>query len=145
MKLNEVLAKINKKVSAGCIIVKEFNGVPHIMMCHATGHTWKNKKMGFPKGNVDFDEKLEEAALRETIEEVGIKCKIIQHVGQVTKKEKTVHGFLAKYVSGELNNKKAINIQKEEIDWAAFVPIDEAITNCYAYMKPLLIKVKGII
>lgn len=143
MNLNEIFARINK-VSAGCIIVKEFDGIPHVLMVHATGSSWKNKKMGFPKGHVNFGEKVEEAALRETQEETGIKCQIIKYVGRVTKKDKSVHGFLAKYTSGKLSDKKAINIQKDEIDYAAFIPFEEAIEICYNYMKSLLIKAKKL-
>ena len=80
MKLNEVLARINKKISAGCIIVKEFDNIPHVLMAHAAGSSWKNKRMGFPKGNVESGEKLETAALREVFEEVGVKCKIIKYI-----------------------------------------------------------------
>ena len=128
--------------SAGCIIIKHFNGVPHILLAHATGN-WRTKLMGFPKGHIDEGESLEKAAIRETKEEVGIVPDIINYIGFVkTKKGKKVHAYLAFVESGKLNGKKATELHKEEIDYAKFFPLKDAEQLVYDYQRPLIQKAK---
>jgi ADP-ribose pyrophosphatase YjhB (NUDIX family) len=129
--------------AAGCIIVKYFNEVPHILMAHPAGN-WKNKKFGFPKGHLEEGEDLTEGAKRETIEESGITPDILEYLGSVyTKnKKKKVHAFIALYKSGPLDGKKATNFQKEEVDVVKFYPIDKAIQMAHPYQKELFEKAK---
>jgi len=128
--------------SAGCIIIKHFNGIPHVLLAHAAGN-WRTKLMGFPKGHVDESESLEKAAIRETREEVGIVPDIINYLGSVkTKKGKRVHAYLAFMKSGKLDGKKAIDLHKEEIDYAKFFPLENADQLVYTYQRPLIQKAK---
>lgn len=64
-----------------------------------------------PKGRLEDDETLEEAALREVWEESGIKCEIIDHIGFVKynyrhyngqRVQKTVHYFYMVEKKGDL-------------------------------------------
>lgn len=126
--------------SAGCIIVKHFNGVPHILLAHAAGN-WRTKLMGFPKGHVDEGEDTKRAAIRETKEEVGITPDIINYLGSSkTKKGKRVHAYMAFVKSGRLDGKKAVDLQKEEVDLAKFYPLDKADEMVYVYQRPLIKK-----
>lgn len=131
------------ETSAGCIIVKTYNGVPHVLLVHAAGN-WKNKQFGFPKGRTEDGEDIERAAIRETKEETGITPDVLEHLGSAkTKKtKKTVHAFMALYKSGSLDGKKATDFQREEVDIAKFYPLDKAIEMVYAYQKPLMEKAK---
>jgi NADH pyrophosphatase NudC (nudix superfamily) len=130
--------------SAGCVVVKTFNGEPHILMTHSAGN-WQNKLFGIPKGHVEKGEDLKEAALRETEEETGIKAEIVHYLGSVKKPGKTVHGFIALYKSGSLDGKKAIDYQRAEIDVAKFYPVDQAVEIAYTYQRDLLKKAKEYI
>ena len=56
-----------KEVSAGVVVFKDDLV---LIIKHKNGH------IDFPKGHVEGDETLEEAAIREVFEETGIKCKI---------------------------------------------------------------------
>ncbi|PKI77835.1 hypothetical protein CRG98_001799 [Punica granatum] len=49
----------------------------------------KGKAMMFPKGGWEIDESMEEAALRETIEEAGVKGKVEKKLGQWRYKSKS--------------------------------------------------------
>lgn len=132
--------------AAGCIIVKYFNEIPHVLMVHPAGN-WKNKKFGFPKGHLEEGEDLTIGAKRETEEETGITPDILDYLGQVkTKsKKKIVHAFIALYKSGSLEGKKATNFQKEEVDVVKFYPIDEAIEMAHLYQVELFKKAKEYI
>lgn len=132
--------------SAGCIIVKEFDAEPHVLMIHAAGN-WRNKKMGFPKGEIHNGESPHETAIRETKEEVGITPIILDSLGTVKTRsgKKEVHAFIALYGDGPLDDKKATKLQKGEVDYAKFFPIDSAIEMCYEYQRPLFERAKKYI
>ena len=126
--------------SAGCIILKHFNGIPHVLLAHAA-RNWRIKLMGFPKGHVDEGEDIKTTAIRETKEEVGITPDIVYYLGSSkTKKGKKVHAFFAFVKSGKLDGKKAVDIQKEEVDLAKFYPLDKAENMVYVYQRPLIKK-----
>lgn len=83
--------------------------------------------IGFPKGHIEQDESIEETALRETQEEVGLKVlltNISEHITYTLPngKRKKVTYFLA------FNASDSIQIQEEEIVHADFYEFEEAYT-----------------
>ncbi|NLY85837.1 MAG: NUDIX hydrolase [Tissierellia bacterium] len=84
-----------------------------------------------PKGRVEKNEKIEEAALREVLEESGVRAEILDYIGMVHYKYKnlkenkmvykTVHWYLMK-----ANNMDCIPQKKEGFVDALFVHIDKA-------------------
>lgn len=126
--------------SAGCIMMKYYDGVLHTLMCHAAGN-WKLKLMGFPKGNVDEGEDIKAAAIREVEEETGLIPDILNYIGSVKKdRTKTVHAFVAFVKSGDIRDKTPVNLQKDEIDYAKFIPVDKAVVKAYKYQRDLFDK-----
>ena len=107
-----------KEVSAGVVVFK--NDLVLIIK-HKNGH------IDFPKGHVEGDETLEEAAIREVFEETGINCRIDsdeKFMITYSPKDgyiKDVYFFIGSYVSGELRP------QLEEVEYTKFVKIDEAL------------------
>ncbi len=124
------------KISAGILIkYKE-----KYLFCHPTNASWDGTYSP-PKGGVDINESLLNAAIRETKEEVGIiiETKMVSNifdpfeVNYLSKKKeihKKVYLFLV-----EIKNLKEIGLlseivpksqlQIEEIDWAGFLTIEE--------------------
>ncbi len=84
-------------ISAGGILVKSIQGKPYIVLIRRREYSdW-----ALPKGHVEADETIEEAALREVAEEAGLKhVKIISLLGtyeryrEETNEQKTIHYFL---------------------------------------------------
>ena len=56
-----------REKSAGAIIYRRENGVPHYLLLHYFSGHWE-----FPKGHIEGTETEEETVLRETFEETGI-------------------------------------------------------------------------
>lgn len=59
------------EVSAGGVIVRWREGVPHVLLIRDRYHHW-----GFPKGHLEARESAAEAALREVEEETGL-CELV--------------------------------------------------------------------
>lgn len=128
-----------EEVSAGGVVVfgnailllKKFNG------------DWV-----LPKGRVEKNESLEEAALREVFEESGVRAEIIEYIGLVNYRfrnlkenktiNKTVHWYLMKSSSMDCTPQK-----KEGFVDALFVHIDKA-ENLVRYVDERNIIAKGI-
>jgi 8-oxo-dGTP pyrophosphatase MutT (NUDIX family) len=97
-----------------------------VLICKDAGyHKWV-----LPKGLVNKGENLEQAALREVSEEVGVKAALVGPLGEPEKYVytargvrvfKTVHYFLMEYLSG---SETVHDHEMEDVRW---VPLDEAI------------------
>lgn len=134
------------KVSAG-IIIKWRN---KILLCHPTGKSWTNTFTP-PKGGVNPGEEIKDAAIRETLEETGIK---------VTESQLSGEPFLIEYHSDKNKIYKNVwlytlhiedlseiglisdivpveQLQKEELDWAGFLSETEADTKLFWRYKSI--------
>lgn len=97
----------------------------------------------FPKGGVDEGESIEDAALREVLEETGLKCRIIRKLAEARYRYRTrrgavrpkaVHYFLMEPVGGQ------ITTDAEEVDSAEWFDIADAEkTLSYDLDKEILI------
>ena len=154
---NESYDNIKVKQSAGIAIV--FGS--KVLIGHATGKP-SHTAYTIPKGGIDKGETILQAALRETYEEVGIKVpkKLIpstyKTVSYVKSKKarypkdapigthwKDVHYYIVQIDSlDQIGLKDEIiaksNLQLEEIDWAGFVPIKDALKKISPVMKPII-------
>lgn len=104
--------KYKKIISAGGIVFKKTESDTQWLVTQHSLH----KAWGFPKGyvgDVDKDEKPEEAALREVAEEGGIQAVIVnpepvettyKYQAEGTLFDKTVIYFLMEYQSGDPND-----------------------------------------
>jgi 8-oxo-dGTP pyrophosphatase MutT (NUDIX family) len=86
-------------------------------------------RWGLPKGTVDGEETPEEAALREILEETGLRAEILCHLDQIhyyfradgTLISKYVDFYLMRYLEGSLSP------QLSEIDDVRWIPLHEAV------------------
>jgi 8-oxo-dGTP pyrophosphatase MutT (NUDIX family) len=141
--------KKTMKISAGtCIIYKN-----KILFCHPTNGSWTGTYSP-AKGGVDNDEKIIDAAIRETKEEVGIDITLsmisnantpIEIIYYNKKKEihKMVYLFLVKIndlseigLTSEIVPKT--QLQVEEVDWAGFLTVSEIKEKSFHRFLPLI-------
>lgn len=123
------------KQSAGLAII--YNGL--ILLGHTTGRGWYGS-YGIPKGGIEAGEDKISTAIRETLEEVGVKVprNLIdptEYTFVVTSREqkvnKTVYYYVVKIDDLSQIGLKELKIPKsqlqvEEIDWAGFLSYSEA-------------------
>ena len=115
------------EISAGGIVYKKLDeNILWLVVQHAEHGGWV-----FPKGMVGDTkrgESIDEAALREVMEEGGVKCEIVERVANPNEyfykrdgelRKKTVYYFLMKYISGDPAN------HDNEIKDAKFITTDE--------------------
>ncbi|EKX54178.1 hypothetical protein GUITHDRAFT_100427 [Guillardia theta CCMP2712] len=67
-----------RRLVAGCIVVRETRGEKECLMISSTKDP---SKFIFPKGGWEIDETLEQAAVRETLEEAGVVVKLVRNLG----------------------------------------------------------------
>lgn len=114
---------MNKEHSAGCIL---FTQSKQYVIIESL-----NGEYGFPKGHLEENETPEQAAIRETHEEVGLTVELIDDfsesieylISEDSGQSKMVTFFLA-----ECTNKE-IRIQKEEVASAQFLTYEEALAT----------------
>jgi ADP-ribose pyrophosphatase YjhB (NUDIX family) len=128
------------EISAGLLIVQQ----NRILLGHPTNAPWYGTYT-IPKGKVEEDESLIDAAIRETYEEIGIKIDINDIKNKLNiieyKNEKGVIYKIVKYFVVEPKQEIIINksrLQKREIDWAGFLDKDEARARIFWRYEELL-------
>jgi 8-oxo-dGTP diphosphatase len=115
-----------RKLTAGCVIAAEFDGETRFLVVHPSGWYNRGKPYSIPKGMVEAGETVEDAALRETREETGIACRILEPLGEIDyqKTRKTVVAFLAEAITQPAS--LIVETTDWEIDRAEFLPAEAA-------------------
>ena len=123
--VKERTVKSRDEVSAGGVVFRREHDDVHVLVCKDAGyHKWV-----LPKGLVNKGESLEETAVREVHEEVGVQARIVESLGEEKyvytargfRVFKTVHYFLMEYESG---SEFEHDHEMDEVKW---VSIEEAI------------------
>lgn len=136
----EILKKFTKKipmvVAAGGVVTNKEGKVLFI---------YRNDKWDLPKGKIDKGETLEECAIREVIEETGVKDLIIENFLKTTYhvfkrngkyKLKEVHWFAMKTTyDGKLRGEISEGIVK--VKWKGPQKIKKALENSYTNIRIL--------
>lgn len=118
---------MKREFSSGGVVFKKNGGVFWLIIKPRPSKLFPNERYQLPKGHVREGESTEAAAVREVLEETGVKAKIIRKVGSNKfplkigdeKIFKIVTYYLMEYLSGELT----VNDEVEELFWLSF---DEA-------------------
>lgn len=111
------------EVSAGGFVVSKEN--PNLVCLMARFNRGGKLEWCIPKGHLEENETIEQAALREVFEETGLEAEITDSLGEVnyqfiqggTRISKTVHVFLMKQVGGELSFENDPHKEASELEW----------------------------
>lgn len=127
-----------------------FNNKNELLICHPTGH--QMSLWSIPKGQVNVNEELIDAAIRETMEESNIdlsdKKKDLIYIGEqkyASKTAKIIHGFVYKFeeeINFDLKCTSIItgnyNFGKPENDIVKFESIEKALELLHESQSKLL-------
>lgn len=112
-------------LAAGGVVVDNKTARPRVLLVHRPRYDdWS-----FPKGKLDTAETVEDAALREVLEETGIQCKIVRKIeilrysyqtSKGRRRPKVVHYFLMDALTDE------IRVPGAEVDRAEWLDFETA-------------------
>ncbi|MBN2876394.1 MAG: NUDIX domain-containing protein [Bacilli bacterium] len=126
---------MKKEKSCGCIVLNQYKEVLLVQM--RQGH-WS-----FPKGHVEENESEEQTALREVLEETGIRCKILHGFREVNTYS-PYHGVMKDVIFFiALAQNTDITIQIEEVRQADFFSVKNAL-NLITFQTDMEILKKAI-
>ena len=84
------------KISAGCLVTRDGPDGIQVLLVHPRGATFRRPLFGIPKGLIDEGEDLQATALRETLEETGLRVRIRAALGTIQQKNgKLVYAYWA--------------------------------------------------
>jgi len=115
-----------RALSAGCLVRASFDGEARYLVVHPSGNYNRRAPYSIPKGLLEPGEDAAVAALRETLEETGLRCRIVAELGDIDyrKSRKTVRAFLAEPIDPVIE--PVLEPAQWEIDRAEFLPAEEA-------------------
>ena len=121
-----------KRESAGILVYREVGGELEILLVHPSGWYNKSAPWSIPKGLPEPGESMDQAALRETLEETGVAVEgpLVPLEFVVYKSGKRVHGFCA-----PCPVEAAPCCASWEVDRAQFCPLSEARLILHAAQK----------
>ena len=117
--------RVERAISAGGVVLREGETGTEVVICgRSSDGVW-----GLPKGTLDEGESLEQAAVREVIEETGLKVEIVRKVGVVeywfaregVRYHKWVHHYLMRATGGDTANHDA---EHDRVEW---LPVEKAL------------------
>jgi ADP-ribose pyrophosphatase YjhB (NUDIX family) len=130
------------KRSAGLVIIYDNK----ILLVHPTKHPWIHS-FSIPKGMIEENETVLDAAIRETFEEVGLFIDknqikdneeyLICYRDKHNKIYKKIYYYIVNLEYNDFDVIPFQNLQVEEVDWAGFLSKEEAIKR----ISPKLISV----
>lgn len=123
------------EICAGIAIIFENS----ILLVHPTNSGWS--RLGIPKGRLEKGEPVQDAAIRETFEETGIKIdssrleKNAFFLDYPNKRKRVFYYLLRINSLDEIGLSTPVvpkgQLQLEEVDWAGFVPFTKALKMMY--------------
>ena len=116
--------RLEVRAAAALLLLYPLNDEPHVVLTvrgadlrHHTG------QVSLPGGRVDADETIEEAALRETEEEIGVGADAIEIVGALTPLPIPVSGFVLHPIVGVAERRPRFTPHEREVARILEVPL----------------------
>ncbi|MFH1775987.1 MAG: NUDIX hydrolase [Candidatus Omnitrophota bacterium] len=146
------MVNTRREVSAGGVVVrhKQLPATDNVIIETIVAVRGNGKIYCLPKGHIEPGEALSEAAKREVKEETGVETKLIKKINHINywfyvKEEnirifKTVHFYLLKYLSGNLEDH---DDELEKVDWIDINKADGLLT--FKSEKEIMQRAKGLI
>ena len=109
--------------AAALVLLYPVDGEPHVLLTVRGALRHHTGQVSFPGGAVDAGESLEDAAVREAVEEVGVVASDIQVLGRLTSLHIPVSGFLLHPVVAAADVRPRFMAAPEEVARLLEVPL----------------------
>ncbi|MEW1958914.1 NUDIX hydrolase [Kineococcus sp. NPDC059986] len=121
-----------QETSSGGLVVDLSTGVPRAAVICRLNRAGR-QEWCLPKGHLEGEETLEEAAVREIEEETGIRGEVVETLGSIDywfsadgrRIHKVVHLFLLRAVGGSLTVENDPDAEAIDVEWIPFTDLDE--------------------
>ena len=110
-------------IKAGCILIN--------METKRIALVCRKGEFSFPKGHLEEGEKIEECAIRETIEETGHECHLIKEIAKINYSNPSgedVENYFFIAMDDGVSKKHINEIDKEETIWKDFSEIENTLS-----------------
>ena len=116
--------------AAVLILLFEKDGKYHFLFEKRSGKVRQPGEISFPGGLIDKGETVIETALRETEEELGVKCENVEILGEIG----LLYSPLGATVSGvaavaKIDSLDDLTLSRDEVDYVFSVPVDFFLEN----------------
>ena len=124
--------------SIGCLVRATFDGEVRFLLVHPSGNYNRYAPDSIPKGLPEDGETEEQTALRETLEETGLACRIVAPLGEIDyrKSRKTIVCFLAEPLDPPPSTK--LEPASWEVDRVEFVTAERARDRIHPDQRPFV-------
>jgi predicted NUDIX family NTP pyrophosphohydrolase len=124
--------------SIGCLVRASFGGELRFLLVHPSGNYNRRAPDSIPKGLPEEGESEEQTALRETLEETGLACRIVAPLGEIDyrKSRKTIVCFLAEPLEPPASTE--LEPASWEVDRVEFVTAERARERLHPDQRPFL-------
>jgi len=108
------------KESAGTLLYRGSPSALEVLIVHPSGAYNRRAPWSIPKGEPEANERLEDAAHRETVEETGVTSGPLTSLGSVTyrKSRKRIHGYAGEPAGGEA---RVASWEVDAVRWTSIV------------------------
>ena len=143
------MGKREKEVSSGGVVFRNLRGRQVVALCRR----WGGSAWCLPKGKIEPGETREEAALREVLEETGVRAGILSRLGEIRYRfrrerargrraeiSKRVTFYLMERIDGNISN------HDDEVEEVRWFPIPEVLRRAtFPSERTIIAKAAGIL
>ncbi len=123
--------------AAGLLLLFPVAGRAHVILTVRSAHVRHSGQVSLPGGEIETDETVEQAALREAHEEIALATSTVRVHGRLTPLDIPVSGFRLHPVVASLPDAPAVEPSDREVARILQVPVDTLLAPATVQWRPM--------